>query len=178
MGHLREKTSSVSSGCRLGEEHGCASGGGPQRPAPHLASVWLAMALAIKSFTARRAYRGITQHFSDRGRVGKTAFCPTCEVEYVLYYGQRKAEADTSIWLETELRRICPAHTGWLSWDETAPFTVEQHRQCIERAIGVVQRELEAVTAVAKAPASVRERLIFSGAEKEVEINELRQELE
>ena len=117
------------------------------------------MALAIKSFTARRAYRGITQHFLDRGRVLKTVFCPTRRIEYVLYYRQRTAEADTSIRLETELRRICPTHTGWLSWEETPPFTVEE--RSMQRAQILENIGLTAVVSLAQGLGSKPVRTAF-----------------
>ena len=135
------------------------------------------MALAIKSFTARLAYRDIAQSFSDRGLRGKICRCPNCGVEYVLYYGQRTVKTDATDWLEQEMRGICPAHTGWLSSEEALPVTLEEHRQRVERAIRILQRELEGIAAAAQAPASVRERLILSAGEKEAEIKELRQEL-
>jgi hypothetical protein len=136
------------------------------------------MALAIKSFTARLAYRDIIQSLAHSGRLGKTVRCPKCGVEYVLYYGERIVEADTTQWLQEELKRICPAHTGWLSSEEVLPVKAEEHRERIERTISILQRELDAIRAAAQAPNNVRERLILSGGQEEAQITELRQELD
>jgi hypothetical protein len=136
------------------------------------------MALAIKTLTAKRAYEDITTAFSDHGRQGKTVNCPSCGAEYVLYYGQQLQEEEASTWLEGILPNRCPAHVGWLALEEAIPIPPEDHRRRIERAIDALQQRVVAeIAAAALALGNERERLLLSSAQKEGEIQELREEL-
>ena len=76
------------------------------------------------------------------------------------------------------MRGICLAHNGWLAIDEQPPVTPEEHRRRIERAIALLQQQMDAERAAcARALGNERERLILSAAQKEGEIRELREEL-
>ena len=136
------------------------------------------MAIAIKALTAKHAYKDITTDLTDKGRKGKLLNCPTCGEEYVLYYGQQTTEQEATAWLNKTLPTVCHALKGWLTLNENAPVSSEEHRQRIERAIKRLQRQVDAESAAAQeASGNERERLILAYSEKEGRIKELRQEL-
>jgi len=139
----------------------------------------MTMALAIKSFTARHAYRDLTLIFTDRGRTGRAVNCPRCGEEHVLYYGPQVDEAAAMAWVTPELLRTCGNHTGWLSHSEAPPVTTAEHRQRIGRAIVDLQRHMEAQDAAAQTclPGPERDGLILASERTQGEINELREEL-
>jgi hypothetical protein len=114
-----------------------------------------AMALAIKTLTAKHAYGDITTAFTDGGRPGTMENCQTCGAQFVLYYGQRLEEDAAIAWLQGVLRGICPAHNGWLAVDEQPPVPPEDHRRRIERAIAILRQHV-AADAVPNARRSMR----------------------
>ena len=135
------------------------------------------MAIAIKEFTARHAYRDLTQTFTDRGRVGKIVHCPQCGTAYVLYFGGLMDEQEATTLLEGALPRSCPEHTGWFSFEEDWPVLLVDHRNRVQEVINRLQREVEADYAAAQINGRDREHLILSAQRKEGEIKELRQEV-
>ena len=83
------------------------------------------MAIPIKEFTARQAYRDLTQTFTDSGRLGKIVNCPQCGSAYVLYFGGRLNGQEATEFLEKGLPRCCPEHKGWLAFEEDLPVCAE-----------------------------------------------------
>ena len=136
------------------------------------------MAVAIKSFVAKHAYKDITAALTDKGRKGKLLNCSNCNEEYVLYYGEQLSEQEATAWLTEKLPTLCHAPKGWLTLNEEAPVSPDEHRRRIEQAITVLQRQVDAESAAAQTLlGSERERLILSYSQKEGEVNELRLEL-
>jgi hypothetical protein len=135
------------------------------------------MAIAIKEFTARQAYRDLTQTFTDSGRLGKIVNCPQCSTAYVLYFGGRLNEQEATEFLEKALPRCCPEHKGWLAFEEDLPVCAEDHHMRVQEVINRLQHEAEADYAAAQINGPDRERLIVSAKQREAEINELRNEM-
>jgi len=134
------------------------------------------MAVAIRELTARCAYSDLTRRFADKGRRGKLVNCPQCSCGYLLYFGDVLDEQEATERLQQALPKCCPEHKGWLAFDEEPPVSDAEHRRMMQEAIERLQRDVDAEHEAAQSNSGHnRERLILSAAQKQGEINELKQ---